>query len=151
MHQHAGSLGWDIAGSKAEGNYGKWGAPRDSGTAFSHVAAPLAKVSGLLSMAACFIDQSKNRAAIYGIWQLEKQCFSADAVIDGDKIDNPAVVFLLKAGFFLGGRYQMLAGAAAALSKPSSAGTAWMTQEVPFTFCYRTKRKMFAKSWWIHI
>ena len=67
MHQLAGSLGWDIAGSEAEDNYCKQGAPREAGTAFSHVAAPLAKVSRPLSMAAHFMDQSKNRAAIYGV------------------------------------------------------------------------------------
>lgn len=67
MHQLAESLGWDVAGSEAEDNYGKWGAPRELGTAFSHVAAPLAEVSRPLSMAAHFIDQSKNRAAIYGV------------------------------------------------------------------------------------
>jgi len=67
VHQLAGSLGWDVAGSKAKDNYSKRGASREPGATFPRAAAPLAEVRGPLSTAARFIDQSKNWAAIYGV------------------------------------------------------------------------------------
>lgn len=105
------------------------------GTAFSHVAARVAKISRPLSPAAHFIDQSRSRPAIHGVQQPEKQCFSPGAAVHGGEMAKPAAAGPLKAGFFLGGQHQTLAAVAAAPSKPSSAGTtcseaAWITRGV---------------------